>query len=161
MICFRTFCPKFGIKANVWGARYNLSQGGQKIWRLVVPNTREFEVNPRRFASFIDKQSGEDSGFQVRSNSLWTKFVHSQEDRLRESGDRVRFTMAEVTGLQTQATLWGAGADRKSERYIFDYNCMLNSEGRKLSPVDCVFFPTLSIKKDALPLLKAIRYAFT
>ena len=118
-------------------------------------------MNPRRFASFIDKQSGEDSGFQVRSNSLWTKFVHSQEDRLRESGDRVRFTMAEVTGLQTQATLWGAGADRKSERYIFDYNCMLNSEGRKLSPVDCVFFPTLSIKKDALPLLKAIRYAFT
>ena len=124
-----------------------------------MPNTREYEVNPRRFASCIDKQSGEDSGFQIRSNSLWTKFVHSQEDRMRGSGDCVRFIMAEVTGLQTQAILWGLGADRKTERYVFDYNCMFDAKGKKLSPVDCVFFPTLSTKKDALPLLKSIRYA--
>lgn len=130
---------------------------GQKIWRVVVPNTREFEISPRRFAACIDKQTGEDSGLQVRSNNLWTKFVHSQEDRLRESRTGVRFTMAEVTGLQTQAVKWEE-SDRKSERYVFDYNSMFNSEGKKLSPVDCVFFPTLSTKKDAPPLLKAVRY---
>ena len=129
---------------------------GKKIWRLVVPNTREFEVNPRRFASYIDRQSGEDSGFQIRSHSLWTKFVHSQEDRMRESGDSVRFTMAEVTGLQTQMLL--DDRDRNSERYVFDSHSMFNSEGKKLSPVDCVFFPTLSMKRDALPLLKPIRF---
>ena len=125
----------------------------------MVPNSREFEVSPRRFAAFIDKQSGEDSGLQIRSNSLWTKFVHSQEDRLRESRDGVRFTMAEVTGLQTQAINWEG--DRKTERYVFDYNCMFNAEGKKLFPVDCVFFPALSTKKDALSLLKTVRYANT
>ena len=122
-----------------------------------MPNTREFEANPRRFASFIDRQSGEDSGFQVRSHSLWTKFVHSQEDRMRESGDSVRFTMAEVTGLQSQNMLWDE-QDRHSERYVFDSHCMCNFEGKKLSPVDYVFFPTLSMKKDALALLKPIRF---
>ena len=140
----------------MWGARYNLARG-KKIWRLVVPNTREYEVNPRRFASCIDRQSGEDSGFQVRSVSLWTKFVHSQEDRLRESGDCVRFTMAEVTGSQFQSMVLGE-EERQSERYIFDYHTMLNCEGKKLTPVDCVFFPSLSTKRDALPLLKSIRY---
>ena len=85
------------------------------------------------------------------------KFVHSQEDRLRESRTGVRFTMAEVTGLQTQAVKWEE-SDRKSERYVFDYNSMFNSGGKRLSPVDCVFLPTLSTKKDAPPLLKAVRY---
>ena len=75
---------------------------------------------------------------------------------MRESGDSVRFTMAEVTGLQTQLLL--EERDRHSERYVFDSHCMFNSEGKKLSPVDCVFFPTLSMKKDALALLKPIRF---
>ena len=75
---------------------------------------------------------------------------------MRESGDRVRFTMAEVTGLQTQ-NMMGGLEDRDQERYIFDYHTMLNYEGKKLSPIDCVFYPTLSTKKDALPLLKSIR----
>ena len=153
---FSTFSPKFGIKANVWGVKYNLAKG-QKIWRLVVPNTKEFEVNPRRFAQFIDKQSGEDSGLQIRSNSLWTKFVHNQEDRLRDSGNLVRFIMAELTGMQDQAITW---EDRSTERYIFDYNSMFDHTVKKLSPIDCVFFPTLSTKKDAIPLLKSVRYAF-
>ena len=153
---FRTFCSKNGIKANVWGAKYNLAPPGSKIWRLVVPNTKEFEVNPRSFASFIDKQSGQDSGFQIRSNSLWTQFVHAQEDRLRDAPDRIKFTMAEVTGLQIQILKRGPEFDRSQERYVFDYHCMLNSEGKKLTPVDCVFYPALSIKKDATPLLKSI-----
>ena len=122
----------------------------------MVPNSKDFEVNPRKFAQFIDRQSGEDSGMQIRSNSLWTRFVHNQEDRLRESGDLVRFTMAENTGLQVHAINW---ADRQSERYIFDYNSMFDHRGKKLSPVDCVFFPSLSTKKDTVPLLKALRYA--
>ena len=75
---------------------------------------------------------------------------------MRESGDCVRFTMAEVTGLQTQSMVWGED-ERQLERYVFDYHSMLNSEGKKLSPVDCVFYPSLSIKKDALPVLKSIR----
>ena len=112
-------------------------------------------MNPRKFSHCIDKQSGEDSGFLVRSNALWTKFIHNQEDKLRESGNRVRFIMAESIGLQDQVMEWGS--DRSMERYVFDYNCMLNHEGKKLSPIDCVFFPQLSVKKDALPLLKAIK----
>ena len=115
-------------------------------------------MNARKFAHCIDKQSGEDSGFLVRSNCLWTKFVHAQEDRLRDSGDRVRFIMAESTGLQDQVMAWGD--ERDKERYIFDFNCMFDNRGKKLSPVDCVFFPPLSTKKDALPLLKAIRFVF-
>ena len=109
----------------MWGAKYNEARV-QKIWRLVVP--KDHEINPRRFAQFIDRQSGEDSGFAVRSNSLWTKFVHSQEDRLRASGDRVRFIMAESTGLQDQAVIWGS--DRNTERYIFDHNSMFDFNGK-------------------------------
>ena len=117
---------------------------------------KEYEMNPRKFSQFIDRQSGEDSGFIMRNQSLWIKFVHHQEDRLRDTGDRVRFTMAEATGLQDQVITWGA--DRGTERYIFDYNTMLDHMGKKLSTVDCVFFLTLSLKKDSIPLLKAIKY---
>ena len=85
---------------------------------------------------------------------MWVKFVHSQEDRMRDNGDRVRFTMSESTGLQDQAVDWDIG--RETERYIFDYNSLFDHEGKKLSPVDCVFFPSLSTKKDALPRLKGI-----
>ena len=120
---------------------------------------KEYEMNPRKFSQFIDRQSGEDSGFIMRNQSLWIKFVHHQEDRLRDTGDRVRFTMAEATGLQDQVITWGA--DRGTERYVFDYNTMLDHMGKKLSPVDCVFFPTLSLKKDSIPLLKAIKYVLS
>ena len=122
------------------------------MWRLVVPNTREFEANPRSFAEFIDKQSGEDSGLHVRSKSLWTRFVHNQEDKLRESGNGTRFTMAENTGLQ-----YCLGQDRSSERYVFDYHCMYDSRGKKLNPIDCVFYPSLSAKKDSFPIMKSMK----
>ena len=124
-----------------------------------MPNTREFEVNPRKFANFIDSQSGEDSVFQIRNHILWTKFVHSQEDRLRENAEAVKFTLAEATGLQIQNMVWDQNG-RESERYVFDHHTMLNCQGKKLSPVDCVFYPSLSMKKDAMPVLKPIRLVY-
>ena len=151
MYFFRTFSPKFGFKSNVWGVKYNQAKG-PKVWRLVVP--RNLEKYPTEFSLFLDKQSGEDSGFYIRKPSLWTKFVHAQEDRLRGSGNRVRFTLSECTGLQVQAVDW---ENRESERYVFDYHSMYDSTGKRLSPVDCVFFPSLSTKKDAMPCLKSIR----
>ena len=120
---------------------------------MVVP--KEYELNPRKFSHTIDKQSGEDSGFLIRNQSLWIKFVHHQEDKMRDTGDRVRFIMAESTGFQDQAVTWQE--DRGTERYVFGHNSMFDHNGKKLSPVDCVFFPQLSLKKDAVPLLKAIR----
>ena len=114
-----------------------------------------YQKDPNRFETFIDEQSGEDSGFRIRKPSLRIKFVQNQEDRLHESGARVRFTLAEATGLQDQVVTW---TDRDTERYVFDFNIMLDHRGKKLSPVDCVFFPTLSLKRDAMPLLKSIRF---
>ena len=149
---FRTFSPKYGIKANVWGVRYNQAKG-PKIWRLVVP--RSAERYPRDFENFIDRQSGEDSGFFIRKNSLWTKFVQHQEDRLRAAGARVRFILAECTGLQDHAMTWGSS--RECERYVFDHHSIFDQSGKRLSPIDCVFYPSLSTKKDSLPVLKGIR----
>ena len=122
------------------------------MWRLVVPSN--CEINPKLFSLFMDKQSGEDSGFFIRKPSLWVKFVHNQEDKMR-SGNRVRFILAECTGLQDHAMTWEAS--RVTERYIFDHHTMLDYTGNKISPVDCVFFAPLSTKKDALPLLKGVR----
>ena len=124
------------------------------MWRLVVPSSMERFA--KDFSLNLDKQSGEDSGFYVRAPSMWTKYVHSQEDKLRESGKRIKFTLAECTGLQAQVIDW---EKRETERYIFGYHCMLDSKGKKLNPVDCVFFPALSTKRDAMPLLKPIRFS--
>ena len=52
--------------------------------------------------------------------------------------------------------MWGDS--RESERYIFDHHTILDSTGKRLSPVDCVLFAPLSTKKDATPLLKTVRY---
>ena len=123
------------------------------MWRLVVP--KDMERYPSQFSLFLDKQSGEDSGFYIRKPALWTKFIHSQEDKLRGSANRVRFTLTECTGLQAQVVDWG---DRDSERYVFDYHSMYDSSGKRLSPVDCVFFPLLSTKRDAMPQLKSIKF---
>ena len=121
-----------------------------------MPKT--LERNAREFESFLDKQSGEDSGFFIRQNGLWTKFVDHQVERFRtlDKGDRTKFIMAECTGLQDQAVDWNKG--RETERYVFNHHCMLDHRGMKLSPVDCVFFPQLSAKKDAVPILKGIKY---
>ena len=139
------------MKANVWGVKYNKAKG-PKVWRLVVPSN--FEADPRSFSMFLDKQSGEDSGLYVRSKSMWSKFIQHQEDKMR-SGDRVRFTLAECVGLQDQVMTWGP--DRAEERYIFDHHSMFDYTGKRLSPVDCVFFQPLSARRDAPPLLKGIR----
>ena len=136
----------------MWGVKYNKSKGN-KVWRLVVPSN--YELNPKSFSLFLDKQSGEDSGFFIRKPSLWVKFVHNQEDKMR-GGDRVKFILAECIGLQDQALVWGDSRD--SERYIFDHHTILDSSGKKLLSVDCVLFAPLSTKKDAAPLLKTIWY---
>lgn len=73
-------------------------------------------------------------------------------------GDRVRFILAECTGLQVQVMSWGDSRDE--ERYVFDYHSMFDHRGKKLTPVDCVFFPSLSSNKNAMPLLKGIKYGF-
>ena len=152
IIFFRTFSPKYGIKANVWAVRYNQAKG-PKLWRLVVP--RNAERYPRDFENFIDRQTGEDSGFFIRNNKLWTRFVQHQEERLRTPGNRVKFILAECTGLQVDAMTWGPSRD--TERYVFDHHSIFDHTGAKLSPVDCVFYPSLSVRKDSLPILKGIR----
>ena len=136
--------------------KYNQAKG-PKIWRLVVPSN--FELFSKDFALFLDKQSGEDSGIFIRKPSLWTKFVHTQEDKMRAgAGHRVRFILAECTGLQVQVMSWSDS--RYEERYVFDYHSMFEHRGKKLTPVDCVFFPSLSSNKNAMPLLKGIKYVF-
>ena len=150
---FRTFSSKFSLKANVWAAKYNLATNGIKIFRVVVPKNLHYDSY--KFESLIDKQTGEDSGFRIRDSCLWANFVRHQEDRLHESGNRIRFTMAECTGFQPQVSGWWE--DRKAERYIFGHNSMFDCKGNKLRPVDCVFFPQLTFRKNTLPLLKPLR----
>ena len=102
---------KYGIKANVSGVRYNQAKG-PKIWRLVVP--RSAERYPCDFENFIDRQTGEDSGFFIHSKKLWSKFVQHQEERIRTPGNCVKFILAECTGLQVDAMTWGPS--RETER---------------------------------------------
>jgi hypothetical protein len=147
-----TFCPTYAIKANVWAAKYHEANEGSKTFRLVVPKC--FEKDHNKFEAYIDKQSGEDSGFRIRKPSLWKGFVQHQEDLLHEQNRRVKFTLAENTGLLDNIVKTG---DRTTERYIFSANMMLNSQGKKLESVDVVFHPTLSLKLNAMPLLKSIR----
>ena len=96
-----------------------------------------------------------DSGFFLRNSKLWTRFVQYQEERLRTPGNRVMFILAECTGLQVDAMTWGPSRD--NERYVFDHHSIFDHTGAKLSPVECVFYPSLSVRKDSLPILKGIR----
>ena len=64
--------------------------------------------------------------------------------------------MAEWTGLQDQSVDW-ENRLRDSERYVFSSHVMLDSRGKKLKPIDCIFFEYLSYKKECAPLLKPIR----
>ena len=68
--------------------------------------------------------------------------------------ERKKFTLAENTGLLDSVVKIG---ERGTERYVFNANTMLNSEGKKLDPVDVVFHSTLSLKVNSPPLLKPIR----
>ena len=148
-----TFCSTIGLKANVWAAKYHKAEEGNKTFRVVVP--KNFEKDFNKFESFIDKQTGEDSAFRIRKPSLWKGFVQHQEDLLHDQNRRAKFTLAENTGLLDSVVKIG---DRTTERYVFSANMMLNSQGKKLETVDVVFHPTLSLKLNAMPLLKPIRY---
>ena len=115
---------------------------------------KNIEKDHNKFEAFIDKQSGEDSGFRIRKPSLWKGFVQHQEDLLHEQDRKPKFTLAENTGLLDTIVKIG---DRSTERYVFNATMMLNSQGKKLEPVDVVFHPTLSLKLNAMPVLKPIR----
>ena len=60
---------------------------------------KKIQRDPGEFEHFLDKQSGEDSNFRIRSRVLWPDFVRTEEDRLHESGKQIRFTIAEATGM--------------------------------------------------------------
>lgn len=72
----------------------------------------------------------------------------------------LRFLIAECTGLQDQSVDWENGG-RDSERYVFSSHVMLDCQGKKLRPIDCIFFEYLSFKKECAPLLKPIRFRAT
>ena len=169
IMIFRTFSPKYAIKANIWGAKYHEAEEGKRLWRVLVPkniqkvtlcilsyrNTFLLLQDHHKFEAYIDKQSGEDSCFRIRKSSMWTGFLQHQEDLLHERDRKSKFIMAENTGLLDTVVKIG---DRTTERYVFNENTMLNSQGKKLHPVDVIFHPTLSLKMTATPVLKAMRY---
>ena len=90
------FSPAYGLKGNVWLAKYQRSKS-KDIRRLFMP--KKIQRDPGEFEHFLDKQSGEDSNFRIRSRVLWPDFVRTEEDRLHESGKQIRFTIAEATGM--------------------------------------------------------------
>jgi hypothetical protein len=90
------FSPAYGLKGNVWLVKYHKSKN-KEIRRLFMP--KKIQKDPGEFEHFLDRQSGEDSNFRIRSRILWQDFVRSEEDRLHESGKQIRFTIAEATGM--------------------------------------------------------------
>jgi hypothetical protein len=135
----------------------------KNLRRFFVP--KDVQDIPSKFEIFLDKQSGEDSNFRIRSRHMWRDFVRFQEDRLHESGRQVKFLMAQSTGLQVDEVDFKTvdpdienftPANRTSERYIFDEFSMFNSKGGTMETVDCVYFPSLNIK-NATPVLKGFR----
>ena len=91
------FCPAYGLKGNVWLAKYHRSKN-KAIRRLFMP--KKTQRDPGEFENFLDRQSGDDSNFRIRSRVLWQEFVRSEEDRLHESGKQIRFTIPEATGIK-------------------------------------------------------------
>ena len=80
----------------MWLVKYNKSKN-KDVRRLFMP--KKIQKDPGEFEHFLDRQSGEDSNFRIRSRILWQDFVRSEEDRLHESGKQIRFTIAEATGM--------------------------------------------------------------
>lgn len=95
-VLFSSFNASLGLKGNVWLARYNKSKD-RSVKRLFVP--KELQKDSAKFETFLDRQSGEDSNFRIRSRMLWLDFVRSEEDRLHDAGNSVRFTMVTATGI--------------------------------------------------------------
>ena len=150
---FSAFSAHHGLKGNIWLARYHKSNT-KTLKRLFMP--KKIQKNIVEFETFLDKQSGEDSSFRIRSRVLWLDFLRSEEDRLHDSGQSVRYIIAESTGLQDQVVDMRGGSDRSTERYIFDDSSVFDSEGKPLTVNDCVFFPALSLK-SSIPKLKGFR----
>ena len=90
------FSPAYGLKGNVWLAKYHTSKN-KAIRKMFMP--KKTQRDPGEFENFMDKQSGDDSNFRIRSRSLWQDFVRSEEDHLHESGKAIRFIVAEATGI--------------------------------------------------------------
>jgi hypothetical protein len=90
------FSPVYGLKGNVWLAKYHKNKN-KNIRRLFMP--KKIQKDPGEFENFLDRQSGDDSNFRIRSRILWQNFVRSEEDRLHESRKEIRFTIAEATGM--------------------------------------------------------------
>ena len=156
------FSAAHGLKGNVWIVKYYNSKF-KNLRRFFVP--KDAQDIPSKFEIFLDKQSGEDSNFRIRSRLMWRDFVRFQEDRLCESGWQIKFLMAQSTGLQVDEVDFKTvdpdvenyvPADRSSERYIFDEQSMFNSKGKALESVDCVYFPSLNVKSST-PVLKGFR----
>ena len=92
---FSAFSAAYGLKGCVWLVKYHRSKD-KSIRRFFVP--KELQNDPAKFERFLDRQSGEDSNFRIRSKVLWHDFVRFEEDRLHESGSSVRFSICESTG---------------------------------------------------------------
>ena len=150
----RTFSQKYGIKANIWGLKYHGAEDGRKIWRVLVP--KKLQLNYRDFEMFCDQQTGEDSGFKTSTKpKLWRAFLQHQEDLLEQRTQTTKFSIAENTGLLDTVLTVG---DRSTERYVFNHFTMYDGEGKKLSPVDVIFHPTLSTNVKAIPVLKPMTF---
>lgn len=148
------FSRKYKIKANIWGAKYHGADDDRKIWRVLVP--KKVQLNYRDFELFIDQQTGEDSAFKTSTKpKLWRGFIQHQEELLEQRTQTTKFTIAENTGLLDTVLKVG---DRSTERYVFDHFTMYNSEGKKLTPIDVVFHPSLSTNVKAFPVLKPMSF---
>lgn len=84
---------------------------------MLVP--KDAQKNHHKFEAYIDRQSGEDSCFRIRKTGLWTGFLQNQEDLLHESARKLKFFLAENTGLQTSLVKVG---DRSTERFVSLYS---------------------------------------
>ena len=116
----------------------------------------------------MDRQTGEDANFRIRSRNTWLDFIHFQEDRLHDSNNLIKkFTIAEATGtynkgnkhilkiyigLQDKEVDFKSEVDRTQERYVFDEHSIFDHKGKLMSEIDCLFFPQLGIRSTTPPL---------
>lgn len=132
------FSAAFSLKGNVWLVKYHNSTK-KEVRRVFIP--KEIQDQPSKFEVFMDRQTGEDANFRIRSRNTWLDFIHFQEDRLHDSNNLIKkFTIAEATGtynkgnkhilkisigLQHKEVDFKSEVDRTQERYIFDEHSIL------------------------------------
>ena len=66
-INFSAFSAAYGLKSNIWLARYRRSKV-KNLRRLFPP--KKTQKDPGELEDFLDTQSGEDSTFRIRSRYL-------------------------------------------------------------------------------------------